>query len=316
MPRNTHGYSEEELALLTEEELAGLEDDSIVDEGAAAGAEDDETDDDAASAAAAADAGEEQPEKDAEAAAAPEPEKEPAEPEKKAPAPDAAPVTEAEAEAAAAPETTQAAPRLLPQYELPADAKERIAQFDAQIDEFAKKFDEGELTAQEYRAALKPIEQQRQDLRDQMLKHQLSLDALVSQWSNVTVPAFLAKHAEYESGSVLFNLLNDEVKKLQVESDNPLDPTHLEVAHRTIQAAIRKSYGLPAETPAASTEKTAKQKREIPPTLGGLPSSDITEAADGGEFAYLDRLADNDPVAYEDAIAKLSPEKLEAYLAA
>lgn len=315
MPKPSHGLSEEELALLTDEERAGLEDDSVIDEGVE-DVEDDDTADDP-------NAGDQNKAPPAEAAAAAEPEQPKAEikePEKKPaaaePAAEAAETVKPEAgtEPAAAP-----SPRLLPQYQVPADAKDRISQIDAQLDELAKKFDDGELTAQEHREAMKPLAAQRQDLHDQMLKQSLSVDSQVATWSNVTVPAFLAKHTQYEPGSVMWDALNNEVKKLQLEHDNPFDPSYLEQAHRTIQASVRKSLGLPAEeTPEAKPAGEGKdkaQKRDIPPTLATAPAADITDTSDGGEFAYLDRLAEKDPIKYEEALGKLSPEKMDAYLA-
>lgn len=321
MARKPHGYTDEDLDMLTEEELAGLEDETVVDEGARVGADDDDTEEEVTAAAAAED--KTAAEHDADAAktkaaddnADDETKADDSKPEEdKKPAAGDPPVTEEQkAEEEIKVETSPPAPRLLPQYEVPADAKDRITNIDTQLDELAKKFDDGEMTAMELRAAQKPLEQQRQDLRDQLLKQSLSFDSQVAAWSNVTVPAFLDKHPEYEPGSVLYDALNKEVQKLQMANDNPFDATYLAKAHATVQASVRKSLGLPAE-PADKQKKEEKAKREIPPTLGGLPAADMNDANDGGEFAYLDRLADKDPLAFESALGKLSEEKREMYL--
>lgn len=313
MARNKHGYTAEELDLLTEEELAGLEDESIVDEGANLGADDDDDDE----PAAAVEPVDEEP-----AAPTAQPEKPAAPSDAETPkAPTAAaPVASAEevpADQPAPAAASQPEPRMLPQYQVPADAKDKIKNLDAQLDELAKKFDDGELTATEYRQQMGPLESEKQDLRELLLKQSLSMDSQVATWTNVTVPKFLGDHKEYEPGTPLYNALNDEVKRLQAESDNPFNAAFLETAHRNVQASIRKSLGLPPlpdETKKTATAPAAK--REIPPTLARLPAADIAEAADGGEFAYLDRLADKDPLAYEEALAKLPQDKLDAYLAA
>lgn len=325
MARKPHGYTDEDLDMLTEEELAGLEDETVVDEGARVGADDDDTEEDETAAAAADDKTAAEHEADTAKAKAKAKEADDtaddqikaddvqAEEEKKPAAGDPPAADDPKGEIETKAETSPPAPRLLPQYEVPADAKDRISNIDTQLDDLAKKFDDGEMTATELRAATKPLEQQRQDLRDQLLKQSLSFDSQVAAWSNVTVPAFLDKHPEYEPGSVLFDALNTEVKKLQMENDNPFDATYLAKAHETVQASVRKSLGLPA-VPADKQKKEEKAKREIPPTLGGLPAADMNDANDGGEFAYLDRLADKDPLAFEAALGKLSEEKREMYL--
>lgn len=321
MARKPHGYTDDDLDLLTEEELAGLEDETVVDEGARAAADDDDTEESEAAADAADDktAAEHEADtakaKEADDTAADEAKADDSKPEEeKKPAAGDPPATEEQkAEEETKVEAAAPAPRLLPQYEVPADAKDRITNIDTQLDELAKKFDDGEMTATELRAATKPLEQQKQDLRDQLLKQSLSFDSQVTTWSDVTVPAFLEKHPEYEPGSVLYDALNTEVKKLQMANDNPFDATYLAKAHATVQASVRKSLGLPA-VPADKQKKEEKAKREIPPTLGGLPAADMNDANDGGEFAYLDRLADKDTLAFEAALAKLSDEKREMYL--
>lgn len=318
MARKPHGYSNEDLELLTEEELAGLEDETVVDEGARAGADDDEAEEEETAVAAATDKTVAENEADKQKAADvtddEEAKQEEAKPdEKKSAAGDPPATEEQKADEETKVEAAPPAPRLLPQYEVPADAKDRISNIDTQLDDLAKKFDDGEMTAMELRAATKPLEQQRQDLRDQLLKQSLSFDSQVTAWSNVTVPAFLDKHPEYEPGSVLYDALNAEVKKLQMANDNPFDATYLAKAHETVQASVRKSLGLPA-VPADKQKKEDKLKREIPPTLGGLPAADMNDANDGGEFAFLDRLADKDPLAFEAALGKLSEEKREMYL--
>lgn len=321
MARKPHGYTDDDLDLLTEEELAGLEDETVIDEGARAAADDDDTEEDEAAADAADDktAAEHEADtakaKEADDTADDETKADDSKPEEeKKPAAGDPPATEEQkAEEETKVEAAAPAPRLLPQYEVPADAKDRITNIDTQLDELAKKFDDGEMTATELRAATKPLEQQRQDLRDQLLKQSLSFDSQIAAWSNVTVPAFLEKHPEYEPGSVLYDALNAEVKKLQMANDNPFDSTYLAKAHATVQASVRKSLGLPA-VPADKQKKEEKAKREIPPTLGGLPAADMNDANDGGEFAYLDRLADKDALAFEAALGKLSEEKREMYL--
>lgn len=306
-------HTAEELELLTEEELAGLEDDSLVDEGADENDDDDGDEDPAAAAAAAAaaakpdlnpgDGGDE----DAAKAATDKAAKDAAD---KAPT-DAAAAAAGDDDAAAKPVATQ-----FPQYEAPADAKVKLTEIEQQRDALAAKFDEGELTAAEFRAQSRPLEEQRDTLKEQMLKASLSQDALVHTWSKLAVPTFLEKHPEYAPGTPLYVALDGEVRRLQAGSDNPFDPALLAQADATIKAQMRKAMGMPdTPTPAATPPKKDGKGRVIPPTLAHLPSADLTEETDGGEFAFLDRLSEEDPGKFEAALGKLTEDQRERYLA-
>lgn len=313
MARNNHGYTEEELDLLTDEELAGLEDDSVIDEGARVYGADDEEEDEADIEARAATT-EEDAKVTAETADDDESsdDEEPEQPAAKAaadPDPNADPAASVEPQ-----ESVQREAQVLPRYDVPTDAKDKIKNLDAQLDDLARQFDEGELTATEYRAKSAPLEGEKMDLRELLFKQEISLDSQIARWTSHTVPSFLDAHPEYEKGSVLFKTLDAEVKRLQEESDNPFNPTFLETAHRNIQTSIRKSMGLPPLDAEQKVDPATKKRREIPPSLATLPSADISDADDGGEFAYLDRLATKDPLKYEEAIAKLPADKLDAYL--
>jgi hypothetical protein len=80
------------------------------------------------------------------------------------------------------------------------------------------------------------------------------------------------------------------------------------------------SAGGPAvdKKPAADGQQTGKKsaggKKEVVPTLARIPASDVEETGDGGKFAALDRLADQDPTAYEKAFERPTPAEQEAYL--
>lgn len=198
----------------------------------------------------------------------------------------------------------------LPRYEVPPDAKDKLKGFDDQLDELAQKADDGEITFAEMRQQQREIERQRDELREQVLKQSLTQDFGKANWFNRDVPSFLGEHPEYAAGSMRHSLLDTTVRRLQAEADNPFDPGLLEKAHALIVKELGSAPGAkPAPTP------DPKNKREIPPTLAHAPAADISEAADGGKYAHLDRLADADPMAYEDALARMSDAEREAYLA-
>lgn len=295
-----------ELALLTEEEREGLLEDDDEDGG-------DEGGDDADLAAAAvapevkkaAEAGNDDggDDSDEPPAAAPSqaanPEQTAAEPAK---AQEVAPSADEPAEPT-------------PAWVLPGDFEERLNAVKTQKAEVAKKFDDGELTGDEFRAELAKLDDQHEDLRERKIMANIAIETAKRDFG-AGVESFLGAHPQYEKGSTLYTLLDAEVRKLQSSAANPLNPKLIEKAHAKISADIAKAYGV--QQPAAKQQeptKGAKQKRpEPPPSLGGVPAADIDDTGDGGEFAQLERLMNTDSVTYERELARLSPEARDRFL--
>ncbi|ASV44776.1 hypothetical protein PP899_gp16 [Agrobacterium phage Atu_ph08] len=327
-----------ELEMLTEEEREGLLDDDTVDEGLEDG--DDDAGEEAAAAAddkAGEGAGEEGKDKpddaagddddvaganeaDAAAAAA-------AKAKQDADAKAATDAAAAESAAAAGGADNNAAAGTAadakplegdkrPSWILDPKVPEQIDALEKQKDELTDKFDDGEFTGKEYRAELRKIDAQLEGLKTQRLAAEIGKTNAVQHYFDVTVPDFLAKHTEYEKGSILHAMLEAEVKKLQVQSQNPLNPAILERAHENLTAQVTKAYGVKSGAQNKKTEtKAAGTAREVPPTLGTVPAADSNDDTDDGEFAWLDRLANKDVEQYEQELAKLPDEKRERYLA-
>jgi hypothetical protein len=80
----------------------------------------------------------------------------------------------------------------------------------------------------------------------------------------------------------------------------------------------REEIGLPAPAPQPSEKPAAKKsapKKELPPTLGGVPAA-APEDVEGGRFAALDVILETKgDLAFEQAFGKLSAADQEAYLA-
>lgn len=197
------------------------------------------------------------------------------------------------------------------------ELEKKAGEFNDSLKELAVKFDEGELTAGEYHDQRAAIEAERRAVDTEVMRAQIRKSDAIDTWKQETVPAFFKEHAVYaEKGTVLNQMLDAEVRKIQSTAANPTDPKVLQLAHQRIQSQISKLTGAkpaPADNPKPG-KKTSGPKPEMPPTLGGLPASDITGSDDGTVDAHLDRLAVKDRLAYEDALAKLTPAQLDAYL--
>lgn len=303
----TAKFTDDELELLSPAEREGMLDPDLVDDEPET--LDDETPD--------AEAEPKDPPKPDEPEPKPDPEKTPdaeAEPEPDEPPADAEPAPKPDADAP--PEKpTAAQPPPPAAYAAPADIDQKISDVRAQQDALAEQFDAGDLTAIEFN-------KQRAALDDQLFNHRMakeratqSFDDRRHYWDTVTVNAFLKDNDEYEPGSALFDSLDLEVRKLQVGEfkADPFDPAIMEKAHERVMASWRKVNGKGAD-PAKDADPA--KKREIPPSLGDLPSAgedDLT--GNGGQFAFLDRLMEKQPLQFEKEFAKLTDAQREQYLA-
>lgn len=314
----------EQMGLTPEEIAAILEDDDTTDEdtsdaddaaaGAAGAGADDAAggtggDDEAAAAAAAAAGGAGADNGDGAAAGA------------------AAGGTAPPAAAAAAPPAA-AAPAA------PPAPNPRIAEIEAGLSTLDQQFDDGELTASEYRQQQKTLAGELDDLRwnerSQQLREDIKFEDRKNRWFS-TVQTFLGKAdmtAFYkpETPGLAFNALNAAVIQLQNEARaaglDDTDPSIMERAHKQVQAEFGIGTAAP---PPAATEQPApgtpqpQTRKPAPLTLANVPASAGTETSDQ-RWAALDRLRDNpnpeDPEAYERAVGALSPEMRAAYLAA
>lgn len=298
-------HTDEELALLTEEERAGLLE----------GEEPSQPEEDKpAPAAAATDA------------AAPEKAEEPAPAAQEAPQPaNAAPQQQNPADPVEEPERPRAA---VPNWTAPADAKEKLADIGKRESDLEAKFEAGEVTQRQYRETLRGLDGERRAIEEATFKAEIAAETRAAVWKEQTVAGFMEKHAIYGQNETLFAALDAEVRKLQASAQDPFAPSILTKAHAKVQAAFQAIGGkaeepkakvadpkVPAKPAAVPPDKQIEvQPRDpIPPSLAKVPASD-PESLDGGKFAVLSRLADTDFIAYEAELSRLSEADRNAFL--
>ena len=128
----------------------------------------------------------------------------------------------------------------------------------------------------------------------------------MNHWQGLIQP-FLAKHPELGEDEVSMSGFDSYLKQVT----GPV----MQAGGAPGQAEIDKAYGLWCKrfnfTPAGEQQAAPAGKKPItaPPTLGGLPVSNGNSVEDG-RWAALDRL---EGVAFEEALAKLSPSELDEY---
>lgn len=214
----------------------------------------------------------------------------------------------------------RAAPILV--AEVPEGAETRLTEIATEKGALADKFDDGDMTSKEYQAELEKLNKEERGLERQIDKAQMARDLENQRITNermTEINTFLKEVGiPNDNKNLRFKVLDAAV--IEVASDEAnVNLSAREVMQKAYDLCIAegalqaKKAADPA--PAAKTQAApAKQKTPIvaPPTLAGLPASEINSTEDN-RFAYLNRITDPDK--RETAFNKLSAADQEAYLA-
>ncbi|HEJ7283124.1 TPA: hypothetical protein SMF87_004576 [Serratia marcescens] len=310
---------------LTPEELAAMQEDDTIetddvpeDEPEKAPAEPDDAASAAASAAEETDGLTEEEraaaaeQQQAEQQAADDANKPPAQEEEQPGRDDGAPVDE--------PEAKQAPAVPLIRGEKPADYDQQMAALDAREDALVEKFEDGDITTREYNAEIRKINDERGDLKWQSQKAELAAETsqaqAEAQWYGA-VDVFFQAHPEIQANQTRLDAFDSIVRKVTAET--------MAAGKVPGAADLAKAYKQWAEDlgiqPAAKEDKPENKgqqqqqqakPRNVPPTLAKVPAADATDV-ENSKFASLDRLADSDPLKYQEAIDRMSPAERDAY---
>lgn len=220
------------------------------------------------------------------------------------------------------------------QYTPPAELTQQLADLDAQseqladsyaekIAELARKYDEGELTEEERTRGVLQLQREerteQKKLRDQMLevRDYIGYDRAnaINSYNQAiaardrTIEDFLKEVSiPRDENDLRYSVLDRAVRQVaaSAEGANLNARQTLEAAYdRCVQAGLLLARNKGGKT-------AQRQRQNVPPTLAGIPASNITETSDGGRFAYINRI--KDPDARELAFNSLSPADQEAYL--
>lgn len=302
---STTGYTDEDLADLTEAERAALTDPDAGGDGSDGNENDNEQESgDAEGNADGAGAGNDDAGADGAEGAA-------------APVADAGAADADAGEQGAAPSAAaQPAPILV--VEAPADAEEQLAEVASKKADLDTQFDDGDITTAEYRKQMDALNKQEREIefaqREAALAAKMEQQRQQNEW-NSQCQSFLDKHKEYlgDANAERFGKLNEMVIALANMPSNRgiTGPELLAKAHKIVSL----EYGDAAPVPAAEPKPKAAAKsveKNVPPSLHAVPAAEPSDAS-GGKWAALDRL---NPDQLEDALMKLSSSDRAAYLAA
>lgn len=200
--------------------------------------------------------------------------------------------------------------------QLPDDFEQQVSNIEAAKNELYTKFDEGDLTTADYAKQLDELNKQERALERLRDRAEYDQQQRWSNWANVTVAGFLSNHPEYSGNDMLMGLLDQEVRKLQQQSDTFDNPQYLADAHAKISGAFPQIFG-------ASTTDSQDKKADPPakprtvPTLAGVPAASIDQPGDN-KFAQLDDLAVKNPLKYEAELERMrstNPALYDEYMA-
>lgn len=205
------------------------------------------------------------------------------------------------------------APQPLLVAQAPADAEAKLTEIATKKDALLTQFDDGDITAREYQKQLDELSKQERriefEVHEAQLAQKLEQQRLQNEWT-ATCNAFVQTHAIYQNNPRLYKALDAEVRDLasKPETASWSGQRFLDEAHKNLKAAFGLQDG-------ESVKATSKQQvRELPPNLARVPAADV-EDTNGNRYAVLDRMANTDPIGYEEALSKMSESERNRYLA-
>lgn len=207
-----------------------------------------------------------------------------------------------------------------------ADADEKLADLAEKETALLQRFEAGEIETRDYAAEVRKLSDERFDIKLAVqrveIANELAAQQNLASW-NREVAAFFERpeHQALKGSQEALDVFDVYVRRVTSDpaSAGLTHRQQLEKAHALLtsvaSALVKPAAGVPQpEAPArASAGDVAKGRRTLPPTLAHVPAAAGTET-DDGRFAALDRLAEKNPEAHEQALEKLSDADRETYL--
>lgn len=224
---------------------------------------------------------------------------------------------------ASAPQNDTPPHRPLLVAEVPEGAEDRLKAIADEKSKLLEQLDEGDITVREYQAQYEKLneEQTRLNLALHTAKmaEQMERQRLQAEWEGA-VHSFLRANPEFQKAEnpILFNALDQCVREIAAseEGQSLTNAQILERAKDRVEQAIGRKPKAPAEEgkPEGNGKTPPSQPKHpaAPPTLARVPAADLTTG--DGEFAQLDRLLQEDPLAYEEALARLDDKTRDRYM--
>jgi hypothetical protein len=209
------------------------------------------------------------------------------------------------------------APEFQPQFTaaVPEDLVARLEGVNQRFGELQQKLEDGEISVADYVVQNQALVDERMALKlaEEQAKWAASQNAAQREqrWKWEVERFYAGESAAIYKDPILKAALDVAVRQLDADPANAKrsDAWILEEADRQVRERLGSTQRPSRE------RKGAKQPdlSSLPKTLANLPAAELSETG-ADEFAYLEKLADKDPMAYEAALRKLTPEQEARYL--
>lgn len=180
-------------------------------------------------------------------------------------------------------------------------------------------YDEGNLTRDELKEKMRELDQEDRTLATKQARWGDYEEAANKAWDTASTK-WLEAHPEVLKLEP--DALGNFDRLMRAYTASGLgDGLSVKAQHDKVLAEFRERYpdALPKEEPPKKADKrhpADKRRAATPPervpSLAGMPAAEGTDVNDG-EFANLERLMERDYEAYERAVAKLTPEQEKRY---
>lgn len=200
---------------------------------------------------------------------------------------------------------------------VPEDLAARLEGVSQRFGELQQKLEDGEISVADYVVQNQALVDERMALKlaEEQAKWAANQNAAQREqrWKWEVERFYAGESAAIYKDPILKAALDVAVRQLDADPANAKrsDAWILEEADRQ----VRERMNLGSTQRQSRDRKGGKQPdlSNLPKTLANLPAAELSETG-ADEFAYLEKLADKDPMAYEAALRKLTPEQEARYL--
>lgn len=216
---------------------------------------------------------------------------------------------------AAEPAAATSAPILV--VDAPADADAKLKDIATAKDALISQFDDGDITAKEYQQQLDALAKQEREIERAVERSALAAEMeqqrLKNEWA-ATVNAFIAQNDRYDptSNPRMHNILHHEVIAV-AGTEEAKTMTGLQILQKAHEN-LAQAFGFEAKKEAPAGKVRRVPKPDLPPSLDKVPAAETLDVT-SGKYGALDRLASTNPLAYEEALMKMSDRERDEYLA-
>lgn len=284
-----HNFTDEELEGLSESERAALEDDDGQDDTTVddQGSLDDDGDDTGGTGDDGDDDGDDKGD-------------------------DQQPATPPNPAANAAERTADQPPEFQPHHDAPPleESRAKLDDISAKKSELRTKLNEGDIGLDEYTEQYDALSRDERQTERDMWRAEEAQKVEKQRWEWEQEKFFSAPENTIYKDKYALVALDTAVKDLARDPKNAGRPDGWFLTEADKLIRDRFNFGQPAKGQ-QNQRQNQQGRKDIPPTLSGMPAAEQPDVGGGDEFSHLDRLEGFD---LEAALAKMTPEQQERYL--